>query len=51
MGVPFSMMYTFSGATPVSMASLPCWTCIRNSPCIGMKCFGFVSPSISLSSS
>ena len=50
-GVPFSMMNTFSGRTPVSIASRPCWTSIRNSPCIGMKYFGFVSPSISLSSS
>ncbi len=50
-GVPFSMMKTFSGNTPVSIARRPCWTCIRNSPWIGMKYFGLVSPSISLSSS
>ena len=43
-GVPFSRMNTFSGATPVSIARRPCWTCIRNSPCIGMKCFGLVRP-------
>ena len=49
--MPFSMMKTFSGTTPVSIARRPCWTCIRNSPWIGMKYCGFVRPSISLSSS
>ena len=51
MAWPFSMMKTFSGATPVSTARRPCWTSIRNSPCIGMKYLGLVRPSISLSSS
>src|SRR5439155_19581345 len=45
------MMNTFSARTPVSIASRPCWTCIRNSPWIGMKYFGLVRLSISLSSS
>ena len=41
----------FSGATPTSAATRPCWTSIRNSPWMGMKWRGRVRLSMSFSSS